>query len=325
LKPPLDWARAHGEPVFAGRIRTSPAAFVVDERLDIEFSGEGEHDWLRIEKTGANTHWVAERLARYAGVRAADVGYAGRKDRHAVTTQWFSVRRQIRQPTDWNGFALDGVRIVDRRVHSRKLQRGAHRGNDFRIAIRGDCLAGQEERIAERLQRIAAAGVPNYFGEQRFGRDAANVELGQAVLAGRRMPRNKRSIGISAVRAWQFNEALDARVRAGTWDRLEEGDRANLDGSNSSFVVEEVTEELLRRCRVMDVHPTGALQAIDSLGVSAATRSLRARVADLGWRIDGDVLGLQFGLGPGSYATAVLREIVRVDDAAECDNPDTDE
>lgn len=305
-----DWAHALAPPLFAGRIRAIPEDFFVTEQLAVEFTGEGEHDWLRIRKTGANTHWVAQQLARYARVPERDAGYAGMKDRHAVTEQWFSVRRPAKSTHDWDAFQAEGVEILDQQAHSRKLKRGAHRGNAFRIAVRSPDVATLRDEVTERLASIKAEGVPNYFGEQRFGRDGSNIELGQAVIAGRRVSRNKRSIGISAVRSMHFNQELDARIRDGSWNLLRPGDRANLDGTGSVFEVEEVTPELEQRCAEMDIHPCGRLPAIEELRVEASSRPLRMRVRDLDWAIEDDALWLEFSLGRGSYATAVLREIV---------------
>lgn len=306
-----DWARASGPPLFAGRIRSAPEEFVVDEQLVVDFSGDGEHDWLLIEKTGANTNWVAGQLAKHAGVSEREVGYSGLKDRHAVTTQWFSVKRQIKKPTDWGSFDVDGLRILERHTHDRKLKRGAHRSNVFRIAVRSSGINSVGDELSERLSRISAEGVPNYFGEQRFGRGGRNIELGQAALDGKRMPRNKRSIGISALRSFDFNQELDARVRAGTWNKLLPGDAANLDGTGSVFNVDDVTPELEQRCAALDVHPTGVLPAFEKIRVEASRRPLRMRVTSLIWEVDEDALWLEFGLGKGSYATAVLREIIR--------------
>ena len=303
-----DWARALGGPLFAGRIRATPEDFVVTEELDLSFSGHGEHDWLRIEKTGANTHWVAEQLARHAGLPVRDVGYAGLKDRHAVTTQWFSVRRPA-GGTDWGAFDRPDARILEQHIHARKLKRGAHRGNRFRIAIRADRLAELASAIDERLTLITQRGVPNYFGEQRFGRGGANLALGQAVVEGRRVSRHKRSIGLSALRSFRFNETLDKRVQDDSWDTLLRGDFANLDGTGSVFAVEELTPELERRCSELDIHPCGALPEIPVARVAASQRPLRLRARDLQWRIEDDALWLEFGLGRGSFATAVLREI----------------
>ena len=309
MSPLPDWARALGPVLFAGLIRTSPTDFVVTEMLDFDFSDDGEHDWLWVEKTGANTVWVAEQLARHASVAPRDVGYAGLKDRHAVTRQWFSVRRPSADGTDWASFEADGVSILDRKLHRRKLKRGAHKGNKFRIAVRSSEIVSLGDTIEERIAAIRAEGVPNYFGEQRFGRDGGNIELGRAVVAGRRMSRNKRSIGISAIRSLEFNDELDARVRDATWNRILPGDVANLDGTRSIFTVDDVMPELEQRCKDMDIHPSGLLPGIDELGVEPASRPLRLRVQDLQWEIDGDALWLEFSLGRGSYATSVLREL----------------
>ena len=304
-----DWARALGPPLFAGRIRTAPEEFEVTEYLDIAFSGDGEHDWLWIEKIGANTHWVADQLAKHAGIPQRDVGYAGLKDRHAVTRQWFSVRRPS-GASEWQDFKAPGVRILEQQRHVRKLRRGAHRGNRFRIAIRADDIAASSSAITERLAMIEAQGVPNYFGEQRFGHGGANVALGQAVLEGRRVPRHKRSIGISALRSFRFNQELDRRVTGGSWDTLVAGDLANLDGTGSVFEVDEVTPDLERRCAELDIHPCGLLPEIPEARVEASHRPLRMRVRDLRWEVEADALWLEFRLGRGSYATAVLREVV---------------
>ena len=312
MSPLPDWARALGPVLFIGRIRSSPSDFIVTEVLNFEFSDDGEHDWLWVEKIGANTVWVAEQLAIHASISARDVGYAGLKDRHAVTRQWFSVRRPGAEGTDWSTLKVDGVRILEQKLHRRKLKRGAHKGNSFRIAVRGGEVASLGGEIAERLEAIRAQGVPNYFGEQRFGRDGGNIELGRAVVAGRRMARSKRSIGISAIRSLEFNDELDVRVRDGTWNRILPGDVVNLDGTRSVFTVDELTPELEQRCNEMDIHPSGCLPGISAIGVEPSSRSLRLRVQDLNWEIDGDALWLDFSLGRGSYATAVLREIAQV-------------
>ena len=331
-----DWARALGSTLFAAQIRSTPDDFVVIEQLDIEFSDDGEHDWLWVEKTGANTHWVAEQLAQHAGISPRDTGYAGLKDRHAVTQQWFSVRRPSVSGTDWSSFAADGVRIVEQRRHRRKLKRGAHRGNSFRIALRCEEIATHKDGIAQRMAKIESSGVPNYFGEQRFGRDGANIELGRSLFHGHRLSRNKRSIAISAVRSFLLNEILDARVRDSSWDRILLGELANLDGSGSIFAVDELTSDLEERCAAFDIHPTGTLwgrgtplagadvaqleaivtaphhELCDGLvkaGVDASSRPLRLRAHDLKWDIQGDALWLEFRLPKGAFATTVLREI----------------
>ncbi|MDH3758147.1 MAG: tRNA pseudouridine(13) synthase TruD [Gammaproteobacteria bacterium] len=331
-----EWARAHGAPLFAATIRDRPSDFQVVENLGFEFSGSGEHDYLWVEKTAANTDWVARQLARHAGVRPADVGYAGMKDRHAVTRQWFSVPG--RGAADWASFAADGAVILGIHRHQRKLRRGAHKSNAFRIALRTPDAGGMRQTVDERLASIAARGLPNYFGPQRFGRDGANLDLARRLFAGARLKRDKRSIAISAARSFLFNQILSARVADGSWERILPGEVVNLDGSGSVFRADAVDESLERRVADMDIHPTATLWGLRSeispgvieslerrvaeahsdlsvgleqLGVKAAHRPLRLRVSDLSWDVEDDALWLDFTLPAGGFATAVLREIAR--------------
>lgn len=321
--PLPDWARAHGAPLFSAVIRSKADDFDVTEELGFEFSGDGEHDYLFVEKTNANTEWVSRQLAQYAEVPARDVGYAGLKDRHAVTRQWFSVPRW--HSPDWSRLEHEGVRLLDLQRHNRKLRRGAHTGNLFRIVLRGELP--HDDALHERLAVIAASGVPNYFGEQRFGRGGGNIALADDWAAGRKLPRHKRSFAISAARSYLFNQFLDVRVGAGNWDQLLEGDVANLDGSGSVFTVTALDDDLTRRCEQMDLHPAGPLYgdgssvsgvsaaheswlvALTNARVKPASRSLRLRVADLEWEAADDSLVLEFALGRGAFATSVLREI----------------
>jgi tRNA pseudouridine13 synthase len=183
------------------------------------------------------------------------------------------------------------------------------------------------EALKERLQIIATAGVPNYFGEQRFGRAGANIALADAWSGGKRLPRHKRSIAISTARSFLFNKVLDVRVREKSWNQLVPGDVANLDGSGSVFSVDEPDDDLKRRCDELDVHPTGLLwgegapisemfsdhekwlAALTKARVKPANRSLRLRITDFNWSMVDGSLELEFSLGRGAYATAVLREI----------------
>ncbi|RZV38570.1 MAG: tRNA pseudouridine(13) synthase TruD [Chromatiales bacterium] len=325
--PLPDWARAHGGPLFAAEIRSQPEDFQVTEELGYALSGDGEHDFLWIEKTGANTEWVGRQLARHAAVPAKDVGYSGLKDRHAVTRQWFSIPRW--HAPHWQALDLEGVRVLEVQRHQKKLRRGAHKANAFRIVLRGTNLSGHAAALDQRLQLIREQGVPNYFGEQRFGRAGNNLELADVFAAGKRLPRHKRSIAISTMRSLIFNEQLDERVRAGTWNQVSAGDKANLDGTNSVFAVEAVDDDLLRRCEALDIHPAGELigdgsthgpdawlAALAKARVEPGTRSLRLRVGDLEWDITDDAVELSFRLGRGAFATAVLRELATVEDAS---------
>lgn len=330
-----DWCRAYGTGLIRGQIRKTPQDFQVIEKLGFEFSGDGEHDYLWIEKTGANTTWVARMLAEHAGLAQRDVGYAGLKDRHAVTRQWFSVRRPGSQGTDWNKLKIDGVRIIETQRHQRKLKRGAHTGNRFRIAIREVSSDGID--VQDRLNAMRAGGIPNYFGTQRFGRGANNLHMAGSLAAGKRLRRDKRSIVLSAARSFIFNEILSARVSDGTWNKALPGDMLNLDGSGSVFRGDEIDEVIDQRVAALDVHPTGALwgdgaancdgapamleqkvadrsseyvECLRAARMKPARRALRAVVRDLDWQVNGSDICLEFELDRGSYATAVLRELV---------------
>jgi tRNA pseudouridine13 synthase len=330
-----DWRRAHGGPVAKGAIRLACADFEVTELLGFAPDGDGEHDFLWVEKEGQNTVWVAEQLAKHAGIRSNDVGYSGLKDRHAITRQWFSVRRPGGTKPDWGIFRLDGVRILDATRHGRKLKRGAHRANRFRVALQD--LDGEASDVAARLAVLRTEGMPNYFGEQRFGREAGNLRLAERLFAGRRLSRNQRSIALSAARSFLFNLILERRVIDGTWNRLLDGDCGNLDGTGSIFAVAGVDDDLRHRVASLDVHPTGAVwgqgaspvsgnvaaleqsvidshaplaRGLESQRVEQSRRALRARVIDLDWQIpDERTLRLEFTLGRGSFATAFLREL----------------
>lgn len=313
-----DWARAHGPPVCVATIRNTPADFDVTEELGYAFDGVGEHDYLYLEKTDTNTEWLARQLARVANVAAKDVGYAGMKDRDAVTRQWFSVPRW--HSPDWSMLDVDGVTVLDVQRHSKKLRRGAHRANHFRIVLRGPELGSAS--IAERLSSIAEQGVPNYFGPQRFGRGGANLDLANVWAGGGRLPRHKRSIAISSARSFLFNESLHQRVLDGSWNRLLPGDIANLDGTGSVFAVEALDPALEKRCREQDIHPAAELpgdgsncsnevwqKAFDNARIKPGSRSLRLRVHDIQADSGGDRITLAFTLGRGAFATSVLREI----------------
>ena len=312
-------------------LRRQPADFRVSEILGFDPTGDGEHDFLYVEKIGLNTADVARGLARFAGIAPAGVGYAGLKDRQAVTRQWFSVQYPPGQTIDWPSYACDGVRLLEISRHRRKLKRGAHRGNRFTLVLREP--AATPARLDEQLRRIRSHGVPNYFGEQRFGRNAGNLELARQLFGGRRLPRERRSLALSAARSLIFNEVLAERVRAGTWDCLLPGDIANLDGSGSIFSVDVPDADLERRAAELDLHPTGPLWGKKSNRVAseaeaavaaahgelaaglenwvdAGRRALRVRAEMLEWKHEPGCLEVEFTLPSGAFATSVVRELV---------------
>ena len=326
---------AYGGPVITGLMRAQPADFRVEEILGFEPSGEGEHAFLLVEKTGANTEWVARQLAAAAGVLPMAVGYAGLKDRHAITRQTFTVQLPGRVDPDWTATVIPGASVLASTRHNRKLKRGAHRGNRFRILLRD--VRGDRDVAESRLATIRAGGVPNYFGEQRFGRDGQNVSLAQALFAGRRMPRPQRSIALSAARSEMFNAVLAARVANANWDRALEGEVWMLDGTHAIFGPEVWNDDLARRLAALDIHPTGPLwgrgdlrsadavralelaaieayptltSGLERAGLEQERRALRLAVGDLVGEWEGEYsLVLDFHLGVGAFATTVLREL----------------
>ncbi|MDN5925146.1 MAG: tRNA pseudouridine(13) synthase TruD, partial [Xanthomonadales bacterium] len=224
---------AHGGAALSARLRTTPEDFRVDEILGYVASGEGEHVLLQVQKRGANTDWVARELARFAGVAPLAVGYAGQKDRHALTTQAFSVQLAGKPEPDWSQFPHAEVSVLSSTRHLRKIKRGALAGNRFELVLRE--VSGDHALAEQRLAAIAARGVPNYFGEQRFGRGGANVERALAMFAGKRVDRATRSMLVSAARSQIFNDVLAARVVDGSWDQALDGEIWSLAGSRSWF------------------------------------------------------------------------------------------
>lgn len=326
---------AFGGPCCRAVLRSEPEDFRVDEVTLVEPEGRGEHVLLRIEKRNANTDWVAGLLARHAGVPRGDVSYAGKKDRRALTRQWFSVRLAARPEPDWGLMESTGIRVLNAARHSRKLRAGALKGNRF--VIRARRLEGDSDQLVERLQRLADYGMPNYFGEQRFGRENSNLSGALAMFGGSkgRLSRQQRGLYLSAARSLLFNRVLSGRVAAGTWNQPVAGDRMILDGSRNSFLPDRIDAEVLRRIAVMDIHPSGPLwglgtpqvdgeaeqlerealasmgefrEGVERAGMKQERRSLRARISDLSWAFTGGELELQFFLPRGSYATAMLRE-----------------
>jgi tRNA pseudouridine13 synthase len=330
--------RAYGIPPVSGRLRERDEDFEVIEELGFEPDGQGEHGLLWVRKRGANTEWVARQLAAHAGLPASAVGYAGLKDRRALTSQWFSVQLPGRPDPDWGAFAVPGVEILATHRHRRKLQRGALRGNRFVVRVRG--LAGDRDALCERLERVRGRGVPNYFGPQRFGHEDGNLHAAGALFAGkgRRVDRHRRGLWLSAVRSQLFNEVLALRVARGDWDQVLAGDRLQLRGSRSHFAVAEVDELLRERALAFDVDPTGPLcgagealvtrevaelealvlacfpewvSGLVAAGMRQERRPLRLAVGGLRSEpVDTYGLVLAFSLPAGVYATAVLRELI---------------
>ncbi|HHR5901301.1 TPA: tRNA pseudouridine(13) synthase TruD [Providencia alcalifaciens] len=332
----------HGKPLSSGTLKSIPEDFVVKEDLGFELDGEGEHVMVRVEKTGCNTLYVAEQLAKFAKISARAVSYAGLKDRHAVTEQWFCLQMPGKDTPDFSAWQLEGCRVLAVTRQKRKLRIGSLKGNQFEITLRDITNA---DDVEQRLQKVAKLGVPNYFGEQRFGRD------GQNLVQARRWAnqeitvreRNKRSFYLSAARSAMFNDIASARIANNTAQYAMLGDALQLTGRGSWFVATaEELDSLQARLQSSELSVTAPLPGDGDLGtqedalafeihcleqdyqpfmalmknerVSPARRAVLVKPQNLQWQwLDSSTVKLDFFLNSGSFATSVVREIINQD------------
>ncbi len=333
----------HGGPVCAGFIRKEATDFVVVEELGFTAHGSGEHDWLVIRKTNANSQAVADQLARIAKVARSAVSFSGLKDNRAITTQTFTVWRPKGTPIDYAKELPASVEVIEQDKHNKKLRRGAHRSNRFSITV-DDIPLSAESAVSARCEMIAQFGVPNYFGAQRFGRDAQNMikacEMFRDGASG--IARPLKSILLSAARSWLFNELVSQRIANNRFASAEVDEWLNLNGSASVFLA---TDDSQQRLAELDVHPTAALwgrgsqkwrdkapaqldweqtvlapytlirEGLERFGLEYQRRPIRAKVEQLNWTFNASpTVGmlqctLEFSLHRGQFATSVLREL----------------
>lgn len=331
VEPPRLCAAVAG---VGGRLRVEPADFFVDEVPQYAFSGEGQHLYLHLEKTGRTTDEIEDWLR---GRGFADIGVAGKKDKHAVTRQWISVERRLW--SDAHAAALPGgVRLLGAVAHGNKLKTGHLRGNRFRIRIREP--RRDEAAVAAVAARIAELGLPNAFGEQRFGRAGDNAAQGLRVLEGRlRGGKKKMQFLLSALQSELFNRVLARRLEDGSWRRVLAGDVLKKTDTGGLFVSADPAVDQ-PRLDARELVPTGPLfgpampaPAAAALalevGVLAAsgiapesfantraptTGTRRALIVypealEASWEPDGSLV-LAFFLPKGSYATTLLREFM---------------
>jgi tRNA pseudouridine13 synthase len=322
------------------RIRVAPEDFVVDEIPLYEPSGEGDHTFVRVEKRLRTTEDVARELARAAGVRPGDVGYAGRKDRAAVTRQWFSVPGL--DPSAALELPLVAARVLEAQPHRHKLRTGQLRGNRFEIVARevDDVVLA---RARQRASELARCGMPNRFGAQRFGREGDNAERGRELLAGGGRPprgRDRRAARflVSAFQAQLFNELLAERPLP--LDRVELGDIAIRHESGGLFLVEDAAVDgeraasfeisatgpifgtkmrlaegavASREAAVLEAHGLPApaeLEPPPGLRIRGGRRALRVPLVGLAIDVpEPGTARLRFELPAGSYASVLLEEV----------------
>lgn len=330
----LPWLSSR--PLSDAGLRTEPEDFIVQEDLGYEPDGEGEHHYLYIRKRGENTDWVARQLANFCQISPRDVAYAGKKDRHALTEQWFSVHLPgNRSVLNWALFGGDSIQVLKSSRHKRKIKLGNLRGNRFTLRLRN---ISDEPDFEQRLSRITS-GVPNYFGEQRFGFDGANLIHGVQLLRGelKERQRAKRGLYISAVRSQLFNAVVANRLRDNLWDSMLSGDVLiepysqrceHWDaGDEQQRLKRELNQLVLsaplwgkgelytrEQAQAFEQHALAPYAEIchqlETLGLRQERRAMKLVPEGLAAHKEADGQWvLQFALPSGCFATSVLREL----------------
>jgi tRNA pseudouridine13 synthase len=327
-------------PGSGGTVRAVPEDFRVDEVPAYLPSGTGPHLFLRVEKRGRTTRDAVRALAGALGVPERDAGFAGMKDKQAVTTQWLSF--PVAQDPDPAALAAPGLRVLEASRHGNKLRPGHVRANAFSIVVRG----GDPARARAAADALAARGLPNLFGPQRFGSEGRNAEVGRALLVGEETPEARRAardrflrrLSISAFQALLFNRWLAARMEDGLFAAALAGDVMKKLDTGGLFTCEDPAADGPRVAR-FEVAPAGPifghkLRAAAGEALAREERILAAegmtlaafargggeaegtrRAARLPVRVEvaaeGDGYRARFELPKGSYATVVLRELVK--------------
>lgn len=328
-----------------GKIRSVPEDFVVDEVPAYAPSGQGTHLFVHFEKRGLTTRDAVERIAKALGVSPREAGFAGMKDRVAVTTQWASFFGA--KPEAAKALELRDIRVLDAALHPHKLRTGHLRANRFTLRLRGESLDADVARAV--LAELSRVGAPNYYGEQRFGHDARNLDRARAwVLGGGPAPRDRfeRKLLFSTLQSTLFNVWLAERIARGQYEAPVLGDILRKEDSGGLFVNSDQAEAT-RRMQAWEVSPTGPMfgakmrwpeaeaaeherDLLRRFELDAETlerhaahgegtrRVARVRPDDATVETEPDALVLRFALPSGAYATMVLREVCKPDlDAAE--------
>ncbi len=311
-----------GGPIASATFKQEWSDFIVSEVLGFEPSGAGEHLFLLIQTANQNTRYTAKCIASQLRIKNRLVSFSGMKDRHGVTEQWFSVHLPGQNFWVDKGFlAEQGITVLRQERHHRKLRLGTHKANLFQIRLRQ--VAGDHAAIEQRICSLESNGVPNYFGPQRFGRDANNLRelvqwASQQALPG---DRELRSILLSTLRAWVFNGNLGRRLQAGTWPLWQPKDIVMLAGTHSFFQPDTWDSDLTARLQSADIQVGDWLPGKDEKNLEPnlsglltiaemkpMPRAIRLMPTALAMQWQKDDLVLRFELPTGTYATAVLRE-----------------
>ena len=332
----LDWPRAYGLPKSTAHFKLTPEDFHVNEFFDKQFSGEGEHIIIKIEKKGLTTEEVIKSLSRIINKPVRQISYAGLKDRQSLSTQYISIHAPGEEINGIDSVEATGWRVIECTRHNKKLRPGFLSGNQFFVRLRD---ISNEDDVISRIEQIKAHSVPNYFGEQRFGREGGNlIKAEQMLVHGVKIKdRFLKSMYYSAARSWIFNQILSKRVSDLTWNMPQAGDVMQLSGTNSIFVIDEIDDALLQRVKNKDISPASPLPGISKKKVEGKAlemintvysnwlpwiSGLEQHGLEEAWRpnilyvdqfeycIQNKNAELSFILPSGSYATSVLRELV---------------
>ncbi len=328
-------------PGSGGRVKASPEDFRVDELPAYPPAGSGPHLWLRVEKRDRTTRDVVQALARALEVPDRDVGYAGLKDRAAVTTQWLSF--PVARDRDPAALAGDGYRVLEASRHGNKLRTGHLRGNRFSIAVRG----GDLERAHACAAALRARGLANFFGPQRFGAAGRNADVGRDLLLGRtadpevrRAARDRflRRLSLSAWQARVFNRWLTERLADGLFATAIRGDVLKKLATGGLFVCEDPAvdgarvsafelspagpmfghkmrpaagEALERELRLLAAEGVTEGDLARGRGETEGTRRAGRIAVAVELEVAPDGYRASFELAKGSYATVVMSELVK--------------
>lgn len=344
-EPSLAFPCAYPQLSGTAKFKQQPADFRVIENMPVEFTGQGEHLWLLIEKTNTNTNWLAGQIAQHFQLSKNQVHYSGLKDKHAVTTQWFSCQVPIKQDVEplIQTFTLSDIKILQYTRHQKKCQIAMHKSNHFEIWLRDSSLS--RVQLTERLEHIRVNGVPNYFGPQRFGIDGQNIFQAKELLSKRaKRSKKQKELIFSALRSFLFNVVLAQRVTDHTWQTLLPGEAVQITGQKGFFNVDHAKED---KASIMEkfnnglYHPTGPLYGENDENVAGelaqferdcinryplfiellararlmpARRALRLFVQNLDYEFQENAdCCLRFDLPAGGYATSILKEIISQD------------
>jgi tRNA pseudouridine13 synthase len=333
-------AYLHGKPEVTGLLRSQMSDFKVFENLPFSPIGEGEHLFIKIRKTGANTVFVARELAKYFEVKEGLVSYAGLKDRFAVAEQWFGIHVPGKHMYDLSDLVIDGVEILEYQRHNKKLRTGALTGNNFELTLRN---VSAVDKLVQRWQKIITQGVPNYFGEQRFGIDGGNIVRALSLFSGTKVKdKKKRGMYLSAARSYIFNSMINERIKQSLFDEIIDGDVLMLAGTQSVFHVDKADETVKQRLIEKDVDITASMwgagelmttdaslalekkiaeqhieftQGLPKFGLKQERRRIRLNISDTDITVlasdnNQTDVKISFFLPAGCYATTVLRELL---------------